>query len=66
VVAVSDAEMFADVSQVGEKEGLLMAPEGAATVSALRKLRHSGFIQTSDEVVLFNTATGLKYLHLFP
>jgi threonine synthase len=65
-VAVSDAEMFADVSQVGEKEGVLMAPEGAATVSALRKLCHSGFIQTSDEVVLFNTATGLKYLHLFP
>jgi threonine synthase len=65
-VLVSDAEMFADVSRVGEKEGLLMAPEGAATISALRKLRHSGFIQTSDEVVLFNTATGLKYLHLFP
>jgi threonine synthase len=43
-----------------------MAPEGAATVSALKKLRNSGFVQASDEVVLFNTATGLKYLHLFP
>jgi threonine synthase len=65
-VAVSDAEMLADVRQAGEKEGLLMAPEGAATLSALRKLRNSGFVQASDEVVLFNTATGLKYLHLFP
>jgi len=65
-VAVSDAEMLADVRQAGEKEGLLMAPEGAATLSALRKLRNSGFVQAGDEVVLFNTATGLKYLHLFP
>ena len=65
-IAVSDAEMLADVRQAGEKEGLLMAPEGAATLSALRKLRNSGFVQAADEVVLFNTATGLKYLHLFP
>lgn len=65
-VAVSDAEMFADVRQAGEREGLLMAPEGAATLSALRKLRNSGFVGDADEVVLFNTATGLKYLHLFP
>jgi threonine synthase len=65
-IAVSDEEMLADVRQAGEKEGLLMAPEGAATLSALRKLRNSGFVKPRDEVVLFNTATGLKYLHLFP
>jgi len=65
-IAVSDAEMLADVRQAGEKEGLLMAPEGAATLSALRKLCTSGFVRAGDEVVLFNTATCLKYLHLFP
>ncbi len=65
-ISVSDAEMLADVRQAGEKEGLLMAPEGAATLSAVRKLRTSGFVQARDEVVLFNTATALKYLHLFP
>jgi len=65
-IAVSDDDMLADLSQVGRQEGLLMAPEGAATVSALRKLRQTGFVQSSDEVILFNTATGLKYLHLFP
>ena len=65
-IAVSDAEMVADVREIGEKEGLLMAPEGAATVGALKKLCRSGFVQTNDEVVLFNTATVLKYLHLFP
>ena len=65
-ISVSDAEMLTDVRRVGEKEGLLMAPEGAATLSALRKLRSSGFVKPGDEVVLFNTATGLKYLHLFP
>jgi len=65
-IAVSDAEMLADVHQAGEKEGLLMAPEGAAALSAVRKLRNSGFVKADDEVVLFNTASGLKYLHLFP
>jgi threonine synthase len=65
-ISVSDPEMLADVRQAGEKEGLLMAPEGAATLSAVRKLRTSGFVQAGDEVVLFNTATALKYLHLFP
>ena len=65
-VSVSDAEMLTDVRQAGEKEGLVMAPEGAATLSALRKLRRSGIVHPEDEVVLFNTGTGLKYLHLFP
>ncbi len=64
-LAVSDAEMLADLRWAGEKEGLLMAPEGAATLSALKKLCASGFVQAHDKVVLFNTATGLKYLHLF-
>ena len=65
-VAVSDAEMLADVQQTGKTEGLLMAPEGAATVSALRKLCRSGFVEPDEEVVLFNTGTAFKYLHLFP
>ena len=36
-------------------------PEGAATVSAARKLAASGWIRPEDRVVLFNTGTGYKY-----
>jgi threonine synthase len=64
-VSVSDEEIIQDVRELGRKEGLFCAPEGAATLSALRKLRRSGTIQTQDEVVLFNTGSGLKYLDLF-
>ena len=63
-VAVTDVEMLEDISVIGRDEGLLVAPEGAATLSALKKLLASGFIEEQDEVVLFNTGSGLKYCHL--
>jgi threonine synthase len=64
-VSVTDREMMDEIQIVGRTEGLFVAPEGAATISALRKLMASGFVKSEDEVVLFNTASGLKYLHLF-
>ena len=42
-------------------EGIFAAPEGAATVSAARKLAASGWIKPDETVVLFNTGTGYKY-----
>ncbi len=64
-IAVTDAEMLEDISVIGRDEGLFVAPEGAATLSALRRLLASEFIREQDEVVLFNTGSGLKYWHLF-
>ena len=64
-VAVTDGEMLEDISVIGRDEGLFVAPEGAATLSALRRLLASEFIREQDEVVLFNTGSGLKYWHLF-
>jgi threonine synthase len=64
-VAVTDSEMLEDVRLIGASEGIFAAPEGAATVSALRKLLKSGFVAPEQEVVLFNTGSGLKYQHLF-
>ena len=43
-------------------EGIFFCPEGAACVAALRRLLESGWIKTDEEVVIFNTASGLKYL----
>jgi threonine synthase len=43
-------------------EGLFFCPEGAATVAALRRLVAQRWIRSEEEVVIFNTASGLKYL----
>jgi len=60
-LTVSDEEMLADGKQLASLEGIFAAPEGAATVSAARKLAASGWIRSEDRVVLFNTGTGYKY-----
>jgi threonine synthase len=61
-LSVSDDEMLAEIPRVGRAEGIFFCPEGAACVAALRHLTQTGWIKTADEVVIFNTASGLKYL----
>ncbi len=63
-VAVSDEEILAARGLVSRLEGLVICPEGAATVAALRKMRETGLVSESDRVVLLNTGTGLKYPEL--
>ena len=54
--------MLAEIPRVGRAEGIFFCPEGAACIAALRQLTQQRWIKPSDEVVIFNTATGLKYL----
>jgi len=61
-VSVSDEAMLAEISRIGKAEGIFFCPEGAACVAALRRLLTNGGIKRTDEVVIFNTASGLKYL----
>ncbi|HEY7220321.1 MAG TPA: threonine synthase [Candidatus Binatia bacterium] len=61
-LSVSDDEMLAEIPRIGRAEGIFFCPEGAACVAALRQLTKQGWIKPNDEVVIFNTATGLKYL----
>ena len=61
-VAVPEDELVPAVKEMGRLEGVFAAPEGAATVPALRRLLADRKISSSDRVVLFNTGTGLKYL----
>ena len=63
-VAVSDAEMVADMTVIGREEGVSAAPEGAASLTAIRKLATDGRIKKHESVVLFNTGGALKYLDL--
>jgi threonine synthase len=60
-LAVSDVEIADAMRLAGESEGLLLCPEGGCAVAVTRELRRSGWISESDEVVIFNTGTGLKY-----
>jgi threonine synthase len=61
-VAVSDQDMVSEIRRVGRLEGLFFCPEGAACVAALRRLKRDGWLGASDRVLIFNTASGLKYL----
>lgn len=63
-VAVSDTDMIAAMREIGASEGISAAPEGGATLVALRVLLARGTIAPSDRVVLFNTGGALKYLDL--
>ena len=61
-VAVSDQDLLAAGVRLAEAEGMFVAPEGAACVAALELLLHRGFLTKGDEVVIYNTGTGYKYL----
>ena len=60
-LTVTDDEMLNAGRELARLEGILAAPEGAATVIAARKLAASGWIKPHESVVLFNTGTGYKY-----
>jgi threonine synthase len=60
-VAVPDEELLSDLRAFGADEGLLLCPEGAACLSATRRLRAAGWLEEGDEVVVLNTGVGLKY-----
>ena len=64
-VAVGDDEIMAAVKELATTEGIFAAPEGGAALAAYRQLLENGFLKESDEVVLFNTGSGYKYLDTF-
>ncbi len=62
---VTDAEIIEAVKEMARFEGLLPCPEGAATLAGLKKMVNAGQIDKSEEVVLINTGSGLKYMDVF-
>ncbi|MFH1113090.1 MAG: threonine synthase [Pseudomonadota bacterium] len=60
-VAVSDDEILESQRELAEKEGIVAAPEGAATLAALKKALDRGDVEKGERVLLFNTGSGLKY-----
>ena len=60
-LAVSDTAIDAARREVAARDGLLLSPEGAATYAAYLEAARDGRLCASDEVILFNCASGLKY-----
>jgi threonine synthase len=61
-VAVTDEAMAEYVQRIGAATGVFASPEGGATAAALPRLHELGVAGPADEVVLFNTGSGLKYI----
>jgi threonine synthase len=64
-IAVSDEDLLEAGIQLATDEGMFIAPEGAACVSALEKLLASGFLKREEKIVIYNTGSGLKYLEAY-
>lgn len=65
-IAVSDDQIWESLKEVASKEGLFICPEGAACWAALKVLREKGWVREKEKVVMFNTASGYKYLDHLP
>lgn len=60
-MAIDDDEILRTMRAIAETEGLLLSPEGAATVAVLSALKRRGVVQEESLVLVFNTGSGLKY-----
>jgi threonine synthase len=60
-VAISDSAVEPARADMARRDGILLSPEGAATLVAARKALSEGQISPDDRIVLFNCASGLKY-----
>ncbi|KQM63613.1 threonine synthase [Sphingomonas sp. Leaf17] len=60
-LAVGDPAILKAVDAAARADGLLLCPEGGATLAAYRQAVKMGQVDEDERVVLFNCATGLKY-----
>lgn len=60
-VAAGDEEILAEQAACAASDGVLMCPEGASTLAAVRRLRNDGWLSGDEEVLVLNTGNVLKY-----
>jgi threonine synthase len=60
-IAVSDEAITQALDEAAREEGFLLCPEGAATYAAYKQSLADGRVKNSEQALLFNCATGLKY-----
>lgn len=64
-IDVTDEDLIESAKQIGRTTGIFASPEGGATLAALKKLKSTNWIKYDESVVLFNTGSGHKYMHLY-
>lgn len=60
-IAVNDDQIRAAQAEMATSTGVYTGPEGAATWAALQQLLHDGFLEGTEDVVLFSTSVGVLY-----
>ncbi|MFV0624750.1 threonine synthase [Sphingomonas sp. ac-8] len=60
-LAVGDPAILKAVDDAARRDGLLLCPEGGATLAAYTQALADGLVDPEERTVLFNCATGLKY-----
>lgn len=65
VISISDEEMIDAGLRTAACEGIFPAPEGGGCVAAARRLLDRGFLQRDEQIVIYNTGSGLKYLEAY-
>ena len=60
-IAVDDESINEAQAECAKTDGILLCPEGAATLAAFKLALKSGQVSSDERVMLFNCATGLKY-----
>ena len=64
VAAIEDEDMIENMKLIASKQGILPAPEGAATYVGLNKLVSERKIDKDEKILLMNTGSVFKYFEL--
>ena len=60
-LSVSETQIESARQLCGREDGLLLCPEGAATLAAAQSALNRGLVERDANMVLFNCGSGLKY-----
>ncbi len=60
-IAIDDSSILSAQRKICLYEGIFACPEGGATLAGLEELLKIGWVDPKERIVLFNTASGLKY-----
>ena len=52
--------------ELAEAQGILAAPEGAATWAGLKRLWANGWVTGRERILLYSTGSGVLYPELLP
>ncbi len=61
-LTADDEQIQLAQQELAQLEGIFAAPEGAATLAALKTMVANQMVSPEEKVVLFNTASGVKYI----